>query len=63
MGYYSGIEQRNAPESNMQATYTIDAITMKLFGKKGTIYRLLKNGEVVEVFDNKAEADAALSAA
>ena len=63
MGYYSGIEQRNAPEINMQATYTIDAITMKLFGKNGTIYRLLKNGEVVEVFDNKAEADAALSAA
>lgn len=46
----------------MQAAYTIDAITMKLFGKKGTIYRLLKNGEVVGVFDNKAEADAALSA-
>jgi len=36
---------------------------MKLFGKNGTIYRLLKNGEVVGVFDNKAAAVAALAAA
>lgn len=50
-------------ESNMTATYTIDAITMKLFGKKGTIFRLLKDGEVVRVFDCKAEAEAALAAA
>ena len=47
----------------MQATYTISAITMKLFGQKGTIYRLMKNGEVVCVFDNKAEAEQALAAA
>lgn len=46
----------------MQTTYTIDAITMKLFGKKGTLYRLLKNGEVVGVYETKAEAEAAQAA-
>lgn len=58
-----GLWQADALERMQQQDQTIDAITMKLFGKKGTIYRLLKNGEVVGVFDNKAEADAALSAA
>lgn len=43
----------------MNATYTIDAITMKFLGKKGTLYRLFKNGELMGVYETKAEAEAA----
>ena len=46
----------------MTTTYTIDSITMKLFGKKGTLYRLLKDGEVVGVYESKGEAEAAQAA-
>jgi hypothetical protein len=46
----------------MTTTYTIDALTIKLFGKKATLYRLLKNGEVVGVYETKAEAEAAQAA-
>lgn len=46
----------------MTTTYTIDAMTIKLFGKKGTMYRLLKNGEVIGVYASKQEAEAAQAA-
>lgn len=42
---------------------TINAITLKLFGTKGTIYRVLdKSGEVVKVCNTREEAEAWMSA-
>ena len=36
---------------------TIDKITIKMFGTKGTIYRVLdSDGEVVQVFESLADA-------
>jgi hypothetical protein len=41
------------PEQKM----TIDKITIKMFGTKGTIYRVLdSDGEVVQVFESLADA-------
>lgn len=38
------------------ATYTIDTLTIKLFGVKGQIHRVFKDGELVQTFETKAEA-------
>ena len=38
---------------------TIDALRIKLFGQVGTVYRVLRNGEVIGVYETKAEAEAA----
>lgn len=46
----------------MQATYTTDSLTIKFLGKKSTVHRLLKNGEVIGVYETKAEAEAAKAA-
>lgn len=43
--------------------FATDSVTIKLFGKKITSYRLLKDGEVVQVFETKKEAEAAKAAA
>ena len=37
---------------------TIAAITIKLFGKKANIYRVMRAGQVVQVFDSLADAEA-----
>lgn len=37
---------------------TIDKITVKFLGKKETIFRAIQDGEVVQVFETKAEAEA-----
>lgn len=42
--------------------YTIDALTTTFLGVKGTVYRLFKDGEIVGVFESKAEALAAQAA-
>lgn len=62
MAHSGGTETRNRREEMQATTYTIDAVVMKLFGKKATIYRLLKSGEVVGVYETKAEAEAAQAA-
>jgi hypothetical protein len=46
----------------MNTTYTIDKMTMKFLGVKGTVYRLFKNGELIRVFDTMEEAEAAKAA-
>lgn len=38
--------------------HTIDTLTIKLFGKKETVVRVLLNGEVVQVCEDRAEAEA-----
>ena len=42
--------------------YTTDSMTIKLLGKKCTVHRLLRNGEVIGVYETKAEAEAARAA-
>ncbi len=37
---------------------TISALTIKLFGKKNTLYRVMRDGEVVHVAETHAEAAA-----
>jgi hypothetical protein len=43
-------------------TTKITAMTIKFLGKKETVYRLFKNGELVRVFATKEEAEAAQAA-
>jgi hypothetical protein len=52
------------PHNSVIATHngkqkmTIDQITIKLFGKKETCFRVFKDGELVKVCATKAEAEA-----
>ena len=41
----------------------IEAMTIKLFGKKETVFRLFKNGELIGVYATQKEAEAAQAVA
>jgi hypothetical protein len=41
----------------------IEAMSIKLFGKKETVYRLFKNSELIGVYATKEEAEAAQAVA
>jgi hypothetical protein len=61
MVYYSVIESATKRSRTMN-TLTIDTLRIKLFGKVGTMYRVLRNGSVIGVYETQAEAEAAKAA-
>ena len=40
----------------------IDKLTIKFLGKKETVYRVFKDGELIRIFTSKEEAEAFLAA-
>ncbi|MES2942904.1 MAG: hypothetical protein V4772_08550 [Pseudomonadota bacterium] len=42
--------------------FKVTSLTIKLFGKKETVFRVFKNGELVRVCESQADADSWVAA-